>query len=211
MTTLSSFQSACGWGVGTRRERKAFSVLTFHHFFSPQKQEDMMTMTMRAFSPTVTLTRRKDSSSSSSRSAKCTTTTTTTKACLTTTRTHPFSAPLKASHRRLHIRATNDDDDVQESTKRRRQRRQFPLIAVGATWIQRRVGLPTRRPDANFGRRFDMDRSVSVDVRLVRESRPFRGRACSGLCFSVFQAHVAFARPDVRARRSCALRVTGRF
>jgi uncharacterized membrane protein len=116
VTTLSSFQSACGWGVGTRRERKAFSVLTFHHFFSPQKQEDMMTMTMRAFSPTVTLTRRKDSPSSSSRSAKCTTTTTTTKACLTTTRTHPFSAPLKA-HRRLHIRATNDDDDSKKARK----------------------------------------------------------------------------------------------
>ena len=113
--TLSSFQSVCGWGVGTRRERKAFSVLTFHHFFSPQKQEDMMTMTMRAFSPTVALTRRKDSPSSSSRSAKCTTTTTT-KARLTTTRTHPFSAPLKA-HRRLHIRATNDDDDSNTARK----------------------------------------------------------------------------------------------
>ena len=56
-----------------------------------------------------------------------------------------------------------------------------------------------------------MDRSVSVDVLIVRESRPFGGRYCPGLCFSVFQAHVAFARPDVRARRRRALRVTGRF
>ena len=124
----------------------------------------------------------------------------------------PFQRTIKSfSSSTPHPRNERRRRRLQESTKRRRQRRQFPLIAVGATWIQRRVGLPTRRPDANFGRRFDMDRSVSVDVRLVRESRPFRGRACSGLCFSVFQAHVAFARPDVRARRSCALRVTGRF
>lgn len=91
-----------------------------------------MTMTMRAFSPTVTLTRRKDSPSSSSRSAKCTTTTTTTKACLTTTRTHPFSAPLKA-HRRLHIRATNDDDD---DSKKARKEEDKEDNSLSSSWAQ---------------------------------------------------------------------------
>jgi len=107
--TLSSFQCCVGVLVLVANvKRFRFSVL---HFFSPKAKEDMMMMMMRAFSPTVTLT-RKDSPSSSSRSAKCTTTTTT-KARLTTTRTHPFSAPLKA-HRRLQIRATNDSNKARK-------------------------------------------------------------------------------------------------
>ena len=130
-------------------QRKAFSVLTFHHFFSPQKQEDMMTMTMRAFSPTVTLTRRKDSPSSSSRSAKCTTTTTTTKACLTTTRTHPFSAPLKASHRRLHIRATNDDDDSKKARKEE-DKEEIPSHRRGRNLDTKARGSPNKTTGRKF-------------------------------------------------------------
>ena len=209
MTTLSSFRP-CVVGVlvlVANVKRFRFSLSTI--FFSPQKQEDMMTMTMRAFSPTVTLTRRKDSPSSSSRSAKCTTTTTTTKARLTTTRTHPFSAPLKA-HRRLHIRATNDDDD----SKKARKEEDKEDNSLSSPWAHPGYkGAWVSQQDD----RTQILVVVSIWIGLClltyvscAKVGPFVEELVPDFVFQ-FSKRTWPLLPDVHARRSCALRVTGRF